>query len=128
VTRRGDQERGVSTVELTVLMPVVLFWLMLIVQFGLWYHAKQVVTAATDAAADTSRLPGGTETAGRADADAVLAATTAVRGPTVAVTRTATSVTAEVRAEAPQLVPGFSWRVAARVVAPVERFVAEDAP
>jgi Flp pilus assembly protein TadG len=128
VTGSGDRERGVSTVELTVLMPILLFWLMLIVQFGLWYHAKQVVTAAANQAVDTSRLPDGTERAGRADADAVLAATGAVQHPNVHVRRTATTVTAEVRADAPQLVPGIGWRVTARVVAPVERFVPEGRP
>ena len=39
--------------------------------------------------------------------------------------RSPTTVTAEVRGEAPQLVPGFTWSVAARSEAPVERFIPE---
>jgi Flp pilus assembly protein TadG len=117
VTRRGDD--GVTTVELTVLMPVLLFWLMLIVQFGLWYHAKQVVTAAANQAVDSARLPDGTGPDGEADAHALLATTGAVHLPEVHVERTATQVTAQVRADAPQLVPGIGWHVAARGIAPL---------
>ena len=126
MTRRRAED-GVSTVELAVLMPVLLFWMMLIVQFGLWAHAKQVATAAANAAADTARLPDGTERAGETEAAAVLAAAGNLADSAVHVERTFAEVTVEVRGDAPQLVPGFAWAVTARVAAPVERFVAESA-
>lgn len=119
--RRDDE--GLSTVELAVLTPVLLFWMMLIVQFGLWYHAKHVATAAADAAVDTARLPDGTARAGERDATAVLASAGNLRSPSVTVERRRADVVAEVTGAAPQLVPGFSWRVTARASGPVERFV-----
>jgi Flp pilus assembly protein TadG len=124
---RRRAEDGVSTVELAVLMPVLLFWMMLIVQFGLWAHAKQVATAATNAAVDTARLPGGTERAGQAEAAAVLASAGNLTALDVHVERTIDTVTVEVSGDAPHLVPGFAWSVTARESAPVERFVAEGA-
>lgn len=117
---------GVSTVELAVLMPVLLFWLMLIVQFGLWYHAKQVVTAAANEAVDAARLPTGTEEAGDAGAALVLNTAGNLTGTSVVVSRTAAEVTAKVEGHAPQLVPGFAWTVAAEATAPVERFIAAN--
>jgi Flp pilus assembly protein TadG len=125
VSRRADN--GVSTVELAVLMPVLLFWMMLIVQFGLWAHAKQVATAAADAAADTTKLPDGTEHAGEAEAEAVLATAGNLSAPIVHVDRTFDTVTVDIRGDAPRLVPGFAWAVTAHASAPVERFVAEGA-
>lgn len=117
-------DSGMSTIELAVLMPVLLFWTMLIVQFGLWYHAKHVASAAADVAVDTARVSGGTEQAAERDAAAVLASAGNLTAPTVAVDRHPDQVVAEVRGAAPQLVPGFSWTVTVRASGPVERFVA----
>jgi hypothetical protein len=36
---RGDDSGLVST-ELTIVVPVLVWWLMLIVQFGLWWHGS----------------------------------------------------------------------------------------
>ena len=119
------REEGVSSVELAVLMPVLLFWVLLIVQFGLWFHARHVADAAAAQAVDVARLPDGTARAGEIDAAAILGSAGNLGDATVTVDRTPTVVTAEVQGRAPQLVPGYSWRVTARRVAPVERF---DAP
>ena len=37
---RARDERGMTTIQVAILFPVVLFWIMLIVQYGLWWHAK----------------------------------------------------------------------------------------
>jgi Flp pilus assembly protein TadG len=126
MTKRPDD--GLSTVELAILMPVLLFWMLLIVQFGLWWHAKQVAVAAATAAIDVARLPDGTAPGGEAEAKAVLASAGNLNAPTIYVTRTATAVAATVAGDAPHLVPGFAWRVGARASAPVERFAAAAAP
>ena len=31
-----------TTSQVAIVFPALLFWIMLIVQYGLWYHAKQV--------------------------------------------------------------------------------------
>jgi Flp pilus assembly protein TadG len=48
-------ERGVSTVELAVLAPTLLLTCMLIVQFGLWFNARQAALAAAQAGAQVAR-------------------------------------------------------------------------
>jgi Flp pilus assembly protein TadG len=123
VSSRGGDD-GLSSVELAVLMPVLLFWMMLIVQFGLWYHAKHVASAAADVAVDTARVPGGTARAAEAEAAAVLASAGNLAQVSVAVDRQSDRVLAEVTGAAPRLVPGLGWRVTVRASGPVERFAA----
>ena len=41
-----------TTSQVAILFPAVLFWLMLIVQYGLWWHAKQVANEAAAEAVD----------------------------------------------------------------------------
>jgi Flp pilus assembly protein TadG len=122
VTRSGD-EAGLASLELALLMPVLLFWVMLIVQFGLWFHAKQVAVAAASEAVDAARLPGSTTTEAEAGALTMSRAGN-LADPVVNVDRDARQITVRVEGRAPQLVPGFAWTVAARQTAPVERFVA----
>lgn len=121
-TRRG-RDAGLTTVQLTVLFPVVLFWLMLIVQFGLWWHAKQVANGAAAEAVATARTPTGTDAAGHETALGYLAEAGNLTHITVEVDRDAELVTATVTGHAPQLVPGFAWGVTAISQATVERFV-----
>jgi len=51
--RRGD--RGSNVVELAVLAPAFLMVIMLIVQFGLWFNARQAALAAAQAGAQVAR-------------------------------------------------------------------------
>jgi len=123
--RRLHGERAMTTIQVAILFPAVLFWLMLIVQYGLWWHAKQVANAAAAEAVDAAQVSGGTESDGEGAAASYLAQSGNLDGVTISVSREPTLVTAEVHGDAPQLVPGFSWSVTARSSAPVERFVPE---
>lgn len=114
-----------TTIQVAILFPVVLFWLMLIVQYGLWWHAKQVANAAAAEAVDAAQVETGTAGEGRAAAAGYLNESGNLTSITILVNREPTMVTAEVRGDAPQLVPGFSWSVTARSQAPVERFIPE---
>jgi Flp pilus assembly protein TadG len=53
--RRAWSERGVSTVELAVLAPALMLLCMLIIQFGLWFNARQAALAAAQAGAVVAR-------------------------------------------------------------------------
>jgi Flp pilus assembly protein TadG len=53
--RRGLGDRGSSVVELAVLAPGFLMVIMLIVQFGLWFNARQAALAAAQAGAQVAR-------------------------------------------------------------------------
>ncbi len=123
--RRCRGEEGLTATQLAVVMPALLFWMMLIVQYGLWFHAKQVANAAAAEATDAAQTPDGTEAAGEAAARSFLDAAGNLDAVTVSVRRGVTDVVVDVAGRAPNLVPGFAWGVRARAVAPVERFVAE---
>ncbi len=122
---RCRDERGMTTLQVAILFPVVLFWIMLIVQYGLWWHAKQVANGAAAEAVDAAQVPASSARDGEVAAASYLAQSGNLSNVTVTVTREPTIVTAEVRGDAPRLVPGFSWSVTARSVAPVERFIPE---
>lgn len=123
--RRLRGERGMTTIQVAILFPVVLFWLMLIVQYGLWWHAKQVANAAAAEAVDAAKVPTGTGRDGENAAASYLSQSGNLSNVTITVTRQTATVTAQVHGDAPHLVPGFEWSVTARSAGPVERFVPE---
>ena len=114
-----------TTIQVAILFPVVLFWLMLIVQYGLWWHAKQVANAAAAEAVDAAQISTAMARDGERAATSYLSESGNLSNTTVVVSRGSATVTAEVRGEAPHLVPGFGWSVTARSRAPVERFIPE---
>lgn len=115
-----------TTTQVAVVFPALLFWIMLIVQFGLWYHAKQVADAAAAEAADAAQVVGATDLDGETAADAVLAQSGNLHDVTIEVDRTVDRVVVTIQGSSPRLVPGFAWEVTGRADAPVERFVPED--
>jgi hypothetical protein len=112
-----------TTTQVAILFPAVLFWLMLIVQYGLWWHGKEVADAAAAEAAAAARLPTGTEADGTAAAESFLAEAGNLTDVVIAVDRGPTTVEVTVTGRAPQLVPGFDWTVTARSAVPVEQFL-----
>jgi Flp pilus assembly protein TadG len=125
--KRCRGEAGLTSTQLAVMMPALLFWVMLIVQYGLWVHAKQVATAAAAEAVDVAQVPGNTAARAEAAARSFLTQSGNLVHITVVVTPTAEQVTVRVRGQAPQLVPGFSWTVAAVAQAPIERYIPQPA-
>lgn len=125
--RRRDLEHedGSSTTELVLLMPVVLLLVMLVVQFGLWLHARQVVLSAAQEALAVAQQLDATSDAGRSRAEDFLAQAGGVRDAAVIVDRQTTAATATVTGATPAVVPGLSLGVSAVVQGPVERFVGE---
>jgi Flp pilus assembly protein TadG len=121
--RRHQDERGITTIQVAILFPVILFWLLLIVQYGLWWHAKQVANAAAAEAVDAAQISTGTSRDGEHAAASYLSQSGNLSNVVITVAREPASVTAEVHGDAPRLVPGFEWSVTARRTAPVERFI-----
>jgi Flp pilus assembly protein TadG len=120
---RRSREEGMTTTEVAILFPAVLFLLMLIVQYGLWWHGKQVADAAAAEAAAAARVPSGTEDAGTSAAEVFLSEAGNLTDIIVTVDRGPDVVTVTVTGRAPQLVPGYAWAVTARSVVPVEQFL-----
>lgn len=121
--RRGRGEDGVTSVQLAILMPAVLVWIMLIVQYGLWAHAKQVATAAAAEGVDIGQVADATASDAEEAARAFITQAGNLTQTAVSVDRSAANVTVRVSGRAPQLVPGVAWSVAAVAASPVERFV-----
>ena len=124
-SRAFHGQDGSSTTELVLLMPIVLTLVMLVVQFGLWMHARQVVLSAAQEALSVAQQMDATSDAGRGRAEEFLAQAGGVRDAAVVVDRQATTATASVTGVTPAVVPGFSLGVSAVVEGPVERFVSE---
>lgn len=105
-------ERGIATLELALVAPTLMLLVLGVLQFGLWYHAQNVVKTAALEGARVAAAEDGTEGAGSARALAVMAdglggaadqpgASVSV-GPDVA----RVSVTAQLRGLLP--IPGLS--------------------
>jgi len=67
--RAARSDRGSSAVELAVLAPALMMICMLILQFGLWFNARQTALAAAQAGAVVARREAASEP-GRWQADA----------------------------------------------------------
>jgi Flp pilus assembly protein TadG len=112
-------------VELVVTTPVLLLAVLLIVQIGLWQHARHVALAAAREGARAAREYHGTAEAGRRAAEDYLnaLAPTLLRPRTVTAERTATTATVRVEGRLTSLVPGLAVRVGEVSTGAVERFV-----
>ncbi|MBI2169362.1 MAG: pilus assembly protein [Actinobacteria bacterium] len=131
MSRRCRGDSGQATTEVVLLMPVLLFLVMLVIQFGLWYHAQHVVQAAAQEGVRAARVEGGTAGAGQQRAEAFLdsAGSTLVRDAGVTATRDGETATVRVTGRVAGVVPGFSLPLDASAESPVERFrsAAEEA-
>lgn len=125
MTELRSDEAGIIATQLAVLMPAVLVLAMLAVQFGLWAHATQLADAAADAAARSAAFSTETAADGEAAAEAILRQAGNLADVAIRVDRGADQATAVVAGTAPNVVPGFRWRVEATAAAPLEVFVPE---
>lgn len=121
--RRCRGEAGLTATQLAVVMPALLFWIMLIVQYGLWFHAKQVAGAAAAEAIDVAQVPGNSAASAEAVARSFLSQSGNLTHVTIEISPTADLVSVRVSGQAPQLVPGITWTVASVAQAPLERFI-----
>jgi len=122
---RYTDEKGLTSTELAVLMPVLIALVLVPFQVALWWHANQIADAAAREAVDAAQVVTATADDGMRAAEWFLDAAGNLTDPEVTVTRTADTVTVEVKGRAPRLVPGFDWRVAAHATGPIERFIPE---
>ena len=119
-------ERGEAVTETVLLVPVLILLIMVVIQFGLWYHAQHVVQAAAQEGARAARSEGATgeEGADRASAFLARVGSRVVESPDVQAERLADSVTVRVEGHAPAVVPGLQLAVRASASSPTEEFSA----
>lgn len=122
---RGD--RGDATVEAVLAVPVLLLLVLLVIQFGLYYHAAHTAEAAAQEGVRAARLEGASAADGenRATAFMVDAAPTLVHDVRILATRDTETARIEVRGTVHAIVPGISLSVHAGAESPVERFRAD---
>jgi hypothetical protein len=116
-------EVGSTTTEVVLLMPVVLLLVMLIVQFGLWLHARQVATAAAQEGLVAAQVEFGTSAAGRDRAAAFLTEAGGLRDVRIDAVRQPASARVTVTGTTPPVIPGMHLAVTGVAEGPTERFV-----
>ena len=101
------RERGSVALELAIVAPVLMLLILGVLQFGLWYHAQNVVQTAALEGARVAAAEDGTETAGESRALEVLqeglGQAADVEGATASIDQDAARV--EVTAQLPGLLP-----------------------
>ncbi len=122
---RVTHEKGLTSTELAVLMPVLIALVLVPFQVALWWHASQVADAAAREAVDAAQVATATEDDGMRAAEWFLDAAGNITDVEVIITRTTDTVTVDVTGQAPRLIPGFDWHVAGHATGDLERFIPE---
>jgi Flp pilus assembly protein TadG len=117
-------QSGIATTEAVLVTPVLLFLVMLVIQFGLWFHAQHVAQAAAEEGARAARSASGSASAGQERSEAFLdqAGATIITDRVVTASRTADIVTVQVHGRSVNVVPGIALPINATATSPVERF------
>ena len=123
---RARDESGASSVaEVVLIAPALLFALMLIVQFGLMFHARNIAEQAAQEGAAAARRFDGTAAGARSKTMQYLSAlgprTLQDRGVTAQ--RTGQTATVTVNGTVISVVPGLNLHVSETAAGPVERYV-----
>ena len=125
MVRRVHDERGELTLQLAVLFPVLILFVYLSVQVGLWWHAGQIADAAVAEAVESAQVEGATDADGADAAVWFLSQAGYMQDVTIQVGRTADTVTATVTGDAYQIIPIGSWPVSASATGPLEQTVSQ---
>ena len=122
----GGGDRGSATVEAVIIVPVVVLLTMVVVQYVLVWHGRNVAQAAAQAAARSAAAYQSTAAAGRADGEAYLeqVAPNLLPGQSVQVSRDGSAVEVTVTAEVLSVIPFGDFSVTEHASAPVEVFTA----
>lgn len=120
---RGDEE-GSSAIEMVILFPVTLLVVLVIIQFGIWYHAADIARAAAQQGVKTASAYGATAGAGQAQANAVLDdnGRSMIAGSTVTPFRDGAVARMTVSGTALTVVPILHLPIHETATAPVEAF------
>ena len=117
-------DRGASSIEMVLALPIVLTVLFLAVQAGMWFYARSIALAAAQSGARTSAILGSTLDQGLTDARsfATDVGGTTLSGVTVTGARSSTTTTVTVTGHTVRLVPFMDLTVTQTATLPVERY------
>ncbi|MGH9211734.1 MAG: TadE/TadG family type IV pilus assembly protein [Acidimicrobiales bacterium] len=117
--RRGD--RGSTTVEVAVLLPLMMLLVMVIVQTGLWFHTRAVMATAANKGLDAARVDGGTPAEGEQATEDFLSHAGALREPSIDIDRGADTTEVTVSGQVVSLIFGAPISITVTVEAPTEQ-------
>jgi hypothetical protein len=121
----GDADRGALSLSYAVILPIVLLFIMIVIQASFWFLAREAALAAARQGADAARVLGGSPEAGRAAALVFAQHSGAgyLLDPGVSTDgSTASTVAVTVTGHVPTFVPGLVVHVSETAQAPVEEF------
>ena len=118
------RDRGASSVEMVLALPIVLTVLFLAVKAGMWFYARSIALAAAQSGARTSALLDSSLQAGLSDARSFATGVggTTLSDITVTGDRSVTSTTVTVSGHTVRLVPFMDLTVSQTATLPVERY------
>lgn len=119
-----DRDRGSSTLEAIITIPVLVMFTMVVIQFALLWNARHTAQAAAQLAARSAATYESTAGIGQADAENYLSRTAPnlLQGRSVQVDRNADAVTVTVSASVPSVIPFGAFTITERASAPIEAF------
>jgi Flp pilus assembly protein TadG len=121
-----DSDRGYSVLEAAITLPIIILLLMMIVQWAIVWHTRNIANAAAQEALRTAVQYNSTAPAGQQDGETYIAqvAPHVLPSGCVTVRRSATTVIVRVRCEITMsVVPFGTYWVDDSVSGPIERFV-----
>lgn len=122
---RLDDEAGVTSTEVAVIMPVLITVIMMVFQVGMFWHAKQAADVAAEEAVEAAQVATATEADGYSGAAAILGQAGNLTNTVVTVNRDIATgtVTVVITGDAPSIIPFGSWSVTAQAQGSIEQFV-----
>ncbi len=123
--RPKDDDEGYSVLEAAITLPIIFFLLMVVVQWAIVWHSRNVAQAAAQEALRSAQSYQATAAIGQADGNNYLrqVAPNALAGNCVTVTRTPTTVTVRVHCKVMSVIPFGDYYATETVSGPVERYV-----
>jgi Flp pilus assembly protein TadG len=125
----GEADRGALSLSYAVILPIVLMFIMIVIQASFWFLAREAALAAARQGADAARVLGASPAARPAAAQAAALAFAEHSGAGYlldpwASTKgsTASTMTVTVTGHVPTFVPGLVVHVSETAQAPVEEF------
>ena len=126
------RDEGSASLELVIVFPALLLLITVLIQYGLWFHARTLAQAAAAEGVTAARVLGSTPEAGRVRAETFLsdhAAGTLVDTQVTAGVPTTGQVSVEVRGRVISVVPLLPGPTVVQIAqGPVERFTTAGDP
>jgi len=115
-------DKGAVSGQLVIATPLLLFLLLVTVQFAVWLHAVHIAQATAAQAVSAARTEDGSAAVGQAQADKILAqlGTGLLIDPQVSVTRAGGQVHAQITGTVQTIVPGMHLPVEAIAAGPAD--------